>query len=159
MYYVIFEPRRSGKRRIFHRFISREFNHVLVLRDYGSFVAALEPMIGGISLQVFTWDAKTKLREAIKAGATAILYIQSPYMMDTPRYHFRGIYTCVSAVKAFLGLHGPACFWIITPEQLYRRLLKDSKKHRARLIYRAPKGKLNDDKTQNHGDKTGFGRA
>lgn len=129
--YVIFEPRKTEPRRLFHFFVNRDFNHVYVMENYVDRQVVLEPMIGGLSLRVYARDVAMALDEIIAAGATAIVHYKQPLMFDTPRYYLRGMYTCVSAVKALLGLSGKY-FWAVTPRQLYKRLLKDA---RAEFMY------------------------
>lgn len=122
-YFVCFR-RVMGNRRWFHWFIKPQFGHVYLLTkadDNGCIL--YEPLEWGVNLTY--WDVS--IDDAVMAQChapevTAVLAYTVDYGKMPDYYVRRGIFTCVSAVKAVLGLK--TCGFLVTPMQLYKHLLK-----------------------------------
>ena len=119
---VIFNPRKENKR-WWHPFVNNRFNHVVMLYDI--------PDVGTVVMEALEWGIAVRFEphsiekciEYYGSDATAIVSYISNHAYNVDPIP-RGIYTCVSMCKAFLGLR--KCFFVITPFQLYKFLLKQN---------------------------------
>ncbi len=119
---VIFNPRYQNKR-WWHPFVRKDFNHVVMLYDTaGHGTMVIEALEWGIAIRHEPKDI-AECMEYYGSHATAIVsYIANhAYNVDPVT---RGVFTCVSLCKAVLGLR--KCFFVITPFQLYKFLLKQN---------------------------------
>jgi len=119
---VVFDKRREGMGwRPHHILTSNQYNHVYLLAEMGNNKTLLiKPTMK--CMHIDTWDCNLALAgEHVKRyGVTCILDYTCDYEAHEG-YLFRGIYTCVSAVKNFLNIRGAG---IVTPRQLKRKLIK-----------------------------------
>jgi hypothetical protein len=80
----------------------------------------IEPTTWGIDVDVGWQSVDDVAQAALAAGATSVL----EFSVDTPPpwgYVPRGVLSCVSVIKAVLGLRA---WWVVTPEQLHRLLVR-----------------------------------
>lgn len=119
-WYVVFSQRRTPRCRLFHWLVSPAFNHVYLMRerpDGGTLV--IDPLKWGMAVQYVEMNFEEALLRAATVS-TAMLGYTADYRVSSVRFVPRGIFTCVTAVKAILGLRSRA----MTPLGLYRKLLK-----------------------------------
>lgn len=112
---VIFS-KKMGKRRWWNIFTGREFSHCWVVYEFGKKVVVLDPLIWGILINVHGVSLDEYMKEMQQHPlfkASCLLNIE---YQPRDAVCYRGIYSCVSIVKAALGIEK----WnIITPRQLY----------------------------------------
>lgn len=126
--YVIFED--SHRWRWWFRFVAKGWRHVWLAIPAPwpapgllatNFTIKAEPLSWGVDHQLFYAEPEDVARGFVDAGATCAVRVTltlPPTRDDVVIY--RGVYTCVAAVKAAMGLR---CWWVWTPRQLCRYLL------------------------------------
>lgn len=119
---VVFDKRREGMGwRPHHIFTTKQYNHVYLLAEMDKYKTLLiKPTMKCIHIDV--WDCNLAMagEHVRRYGVTRILDYSINYEAHEG-YIFRGIYTCVSAVKNFMNIKQ---FSIVTPAQLEKFLIK-----------------------------------
>jgi len=124
-YYVIFDKMRSPvKNRWWHFLVSNKYNHCFVIAavDEGR-TMMINPLHWGIYTNVFERNINDTLKFFLNYNVTAILEWQVKVNPEC-RWKFRGMYSCVTIVRAILNVDGLA----ITPKALYKLLLAKGSK-------------------------------
>lgn len=119
-WYVVFSQRRVPRCRLIHWLVPPEFSHVYLMRerpDGGTLV--IDPLKWGMAVQYVEMHFEEALLRAATVS-TAMLGYTADYRRASCHFVPRGVFTCVTMVKAILGLR---C-WAFTPRGLYRKLLK-----------------------------------
>jgi len=118
-YYVIFDTYR-GARRFWNWFTGKEYAHVYLLTElYGGVVLRINPLCSECSIDEWFCDIQYAL-DYLKPEVTSILRYTCKYN-SLKLYIPRGIISCVSVTKYFLGLRG---FNSFLPRSLHKQLLK-----------------------------------
>lgn len=127
--YVVFSRRDEGNYSFWDFFTDKTFRHVQLLvpayyPEIGPMAdrhtIKIEPMSWGMDIEVFWEDIDFIAEEYLKSGVTAVVkyYVEKP--PKRPGYVPRGVITCVSVLKSFLGIRA----WRIwTPWQLFVYML------------------------------------
>lgn len=119
--YIVFADREGAARfapwwvRIF---TCKDFRHCYVMQEQKLGICVTDPMGFSVRVSWFPVDIEQA------AGIVAQIPQHRVVKLDTvypEAYRTRGLITCVSVVKAMAGVTG---WWVITPRQLYRHLLK-----------------------------------
>lgn len=126
--YVIFQG--AEHRRAWRIFTRRGWRHCMVVlpihypeQSLGAdvFSLVINPLTWGVETDVFFEHPKRLVAEALAEGATAVVKIRIDRRFDRD-YVPRGLLTCVSLIKAILGL---SAWYVWTPEHLARHLLRN----------------------------------
>ena len=80
----------------------------------------LNPTVSHLSVQAFGRFPRDVAREALRDGATCVVRCRVDHA-PTGEYVPRGPLSCVSVTKAALGIRA---WWVVTPEQLARLLVR-----------------------------------
>lgn len=119
-WYVVFSKRRVPRCYFWHWLLKPEFSHLYLVREAPDGNAMLiDPLKWGVAVQ-FTETPIDDYLLGVSPHATAVL----GYIADYRRiFNFvpRGFYTCVTMVKAVLGLKTMT----LTPFGVYRHLLRN----------------------------------
>ena len=120
---VVFDKRREGMGwRPHHIFTTKEYNHVYLLAEMDAYKTLLiKPTLKCIHLDVWHCNLAMAGEHGRRYGVKKILDYSINYEAHEG-YIFRGMYTCVSAVKNFLNIKQ---FSILTPHQLEQFLIKE----------------------------------
>lgn len=132
--YVVFMG--AEHRRFWRLFTRRGWRHVfIVLPAYRSaslggevISQVINPILHCVEADVFFNHPAKLAQEALKEGATAVIKIRIDRTFKRD-YVPRGLFTCVTVVKAILGI---AAWYVWTPEHLARYLLR----HGGQLVER-----------------------
>lgn len=118
-WYVVFSERRVPRWHLVHWIIHKPFSHCYLVRELPDGNAMLlDPLRWGLAVQI----TQKNLEEYLTAAAphaTALLSYTADYRRCGD-YVPRGLYSCVTILKAVLGLKCLA----ITPFQLYKSLVQ-----------------------------------
>lgn len=112
--WVVFSKRTDTVWPFIQKFTTEEFNHVYCIIETIGGIMRIDGSMAGITFHEFpmTW------LEYLEANAHTIT---DCIRVDVDRGQYwktwRGIYTCVTTVKAICLLKTP--WWVITPKQLY----------------------------------------
>lgn len=118
-WYVVFDRRRVPRCRFWHWFLPTKFSHVYMLREAAEGqLIILHPLLWGLGVQTLQ-DTIENYIVAMGQDATAVLQYTADYRR-VGDYISRGLYNCVTLVKAVLGLTTRA----FTPFGLYRHMLR-----------------------------------
>ncbi len=121
-YYIVFDRKRHSLWYWWRIFTGTTFSHCYLLTEINDdSCIKIEPVLGGIDMQVVQVPIDQYITAYAHSGVTAIL----SYTVNSTNLHAdvsRGIISCVSMVKAFLWLR--KCRFAVTPFQLYKLLLK-----------------------------------
>lgn len=121
-WYVVFDWQRSKVWRWWHLFTRKEFAHCWLFSEVGNGVMIIDPQAWGIAARYEDKPIMEYAAEIVGHNITALVSITVDYRACTAEPVRRGFYSCVSTLKAVLGLrHG---FYTITPFQFYRLLHK-----------------------------------
>lgn len=120
-WYVVFDKPRERQWRWFRIFTGRRFSHCYALSEAGGGTMRVEPLAWGLCCTWVETEIATTLLDYAQADTTAILSVTVDYRLAQDDV-YRGVFTCVSALKALLGLR--KCPFTVTPFQLYKRLCK-----------------------------------
>lgn len=80
----------------------------------------IEPSEGGTGLYYIDTTADEVAKEYRDGGADVVRYVAKQKDMERPSNKI--LRSCVSVVKDFLGIYE---FWILTPDQLYKKITKE----------------------------------
>lgn len=126
--YVVFQG--AEHRRFWRVFTRRGWRHCLVIlpvyypeRSLGAeqFSIVIDPLTWGVWCKVL-FEAPRKLAlDALEDGATAVVKYRVDQKFERD-YIPRGLFTCVTLLKAILGL---SAWYVWTPEHLARYLLRN----------------------------------
>lgn len=119
-WYVIFAGAQG--RAWWHWFTGRRFAHVYLMREVPGGVLEVNPLRFGVTVVHHDGNAASVILPRIQS-ATAALGLVINYAKREDAIG-RGLYSCVSIVKAVLALR--RC-WAFTPWQLYKHLLINHK--------------------------------
>lgn len=120
-YYVVFDTYR-GARMFWHWFTGKEYAHVYLLTELSNNqTLAITPTPSELLIAVWPVDIEAAANY-LKPDATAILRYTCEYN-SLKLYIPRGIISCVSVTKYFLGLRGFSLN-TFTPRGLHKQLLK-----------------------------------
>lgn len=118
-WYIVFERPRTKHWRWWRIFTGRTFAHCWAFTEAGPGVMYFEPLHWGICNTWTDTPIADMLLAAAQSDITALLSVTVDYKLCFEHVP-RGPYSCVSALKALLGLR--KCRFTITPFQLYKRL-------------------------------------
>lgn len=119
-FYAVFDDNFGDRRAPFfiHWFTRPRFRHVYLLLPAKIGTLIVNPLAGGIRVDWAPFDPAACALACVEAG----LVVAEGDTKINLCYKWRGLITCVSVVKALIGLND----WrIITPYQLYRRLANE----------------------------------
>lgn len=120
-WYVIFDQPRTNRFRWIRFFTGYLFSHCYAVTEAGEGVIIFEPLAWGLYCSYYPIKLEAALEDVMKSDTTALLSVTVEYIKSIDNVP-RGLYTCVSSVKALLGLR--KCPFTITPFQLYKRLCR-----------------------------------
>lgn len=123
-WYVIFEKPRSRGFRWWRLFTGNRFAHCWMITQAGEGIIYYEPLHWGMCCHYDETTLDHALTELAASDITALVSVTIDYRL-CHEYQWRGLYSCVSQVKAALGLR--KCYFTLTPFQLYKRLCKNDK--------------------------------
>lgn len=115
---IVFDKGQSEQKRWWH-LLPLRMGHVFLLREAGSGVLMLNPVEWGLAVR-YESISLIDAAQHYGANAQAILSYTCDYRRNVLPVR-RGVITCVSIVKAVLGLRKCRA---VTPFGLYRQLLK-----------------------------------
>lgn len=119
-WYVVFSKRRVPRCYFWHWFLKPEFSHLYLVREApDGNVMLIDPLKWGVAVQ-FTQTPIDDYLLGVSHHATAVLGYIADYRR-TFTFVPRGLYTCVTIVKAVLGLKAMT----LTPFGVYRQLLRN----------------------------------
>lgn len=119
-WYVVFSKRRVPRCRLIHWLVCPALSHVYLMRerpDGGTMI--IDPMKWGMAVKYVELGFDDALLLTAQE-CTALLGFTADYRNASLLNRMPFVFTCVTAVKAILGLRS----WSLTPRQLYKRLLK-----------------------------------
>lgn len=111
-YWVVFE--RTNKLHWWNKFIN-EYQHCYLLTESLGGVIKINPTLGGVSIEEYCCNITTLLDNIDYLDIIEV----NVYDRNLVNPKFRGIKTCVSIIKDFLGISD---LFVITPYQLRRKL-------------------------------------
>lgn len=118
-WYVVFSKRRTPRCRLIHWLLCPDLSHVYLIRETPEGkTMVIDPQQWGVATQFIDMPIDEALLKAAHVS-TAMLGYTADYRR-TFNFVPRGIYTCVTLVKAMLALKG----LYVTPRGLYKALLK-----------------------------------
>ena len=123
-WYVVFDKPRSEGFRPWRLLTGKKFAHCWMLTAAGEGVIRYEPLHWGVACYYDAVDLNNILVQLAEGDTTALLSVTVDYRL-CHEYQMRGLYSCVSQLKALLGMR--KCCFTITPFQLYKRLCKQPK--------------------------------
>lgn len=118
--YLLFEPRRDVRFRWHHLFTSKDFNHVSLCFSLND-KQILHINTNHYCTTIQSFDVSIDEYLALYEPHAKIVECVVDYN-PVFKTRLRGVITCVSLVKEFLGLRA---WGVVTPEQLYNYLNKD----------------------------------
>jgi hypothetical protein len=120
----------TGHPHWWNRFLHPRALHVFAVKWTGKHWVMVHPRIAYLEVQVLDYTREEDLLKFIKAECIEGICRVDFNHLDTERIRVPwifGLWTCVSQVKALLGIRAP---WILTPRQLYRYLRYGSRRRR-----------------------------
>ena len=128
-FYVVFDKRRTRRLTWWHWLVKREFTHCYILGRCGG-VATSGAATGGIikidprSFGMIVEYVSGEIVDIISNLGDVTAIISFPVVFDYKfGYVRRGLYSCVSIMKALLCLEGGYFVW--SPFQLYKYLIRN----------------------------------
>lgn len=122
-WYVVFDRPTRRCFRWWHLFTGWRFGHVWAFTAAGDdMIVRVDPLAWGIHVQPLELKIGDVLLELAQRPITGMLSITVDYKISSVDDVRRGVYSCVSVLKAVLGLR--KCPLVITPFQLYKYLCK-----------------------------------
>lgn len=118
-WYVVFQERRKPRTRLIHWLLHDTFVHCLLVRAVGDQTLVIDPLQWGVAIKSYPQPVEQYLMEHAHEASAILSYVADYRRLGD--YVPRGIYTCVTALKAILGLR--KCWAVQTPFSLYRFLL------------------------------------
>lgn len=120
-WYVVFDSPRT-RLRWWHLLTGRLFSHCWAFCAAGDdMIVRVDPQAWGVHVAPMAHNVDAILLEMAQRPITALLSVTVDYKIASCHEPMRGLYNCVSQLKAMLGVRGPL---ILTPFQLYKRLCK-----------------------------------
>lgn len=119
-WYVVFQDRRKPRSRIIHWLLHDAFVHCLLVREVNGQTMVIDPLQWGIGVKVYEQPLDEFLIENAPQASAILSFVADYRRLEG--YVPRGVYTCVTAIKAILGLR--RCLFVQTPFSLYRYLLR-----------------------------------
>jgi len=116
-WYVVFCDWTTTRRApwFIHVFTRPGFRHVFALRSTKLGTVMLNPLLSSIFVEWFPYDVEA-CAIACRRRGWLVVRVENKTQKD---YGLRGLITCVSVIKAAIGLNR---WWIVTPYQLYKHL-------------------------------------
>lgn len=118
--YVFFDRRRTNQFCWWHLFVSKKWAHCLVLLDYEKQTLVCDCLAAGLFLTIEDRPIKEQSKLLKEFGCTAIVKI-TPNSFEQ-KFYWRGLITCVSVVKAALGIRKSS---VLSPHGLFCYLMKN----------------------------------
>jgi hypothetical protein len=121
-WYIVFDRPRSKRRKWWWRFADGpegRFAHCWAFSEAGEGIQRIEPLAWGLLASYEDCTATALAEQLILNNCTALLSVTIDYRACVD-WRMRGIFTCVSLLKAALGLRTVA----ITPFRLYKYLCR-----------------------------------
>lgn len=119
-YYVAFlEDERFGS--WWDVFTQKRFRHVAVCRQIEGITQNVEYLRGRLFVESFALPVGEWLQVLKDYRLVTVIVEFEVAEVEPFNYNLRGLLTCVSVVKAFIGVGAPLSF---TPKQLFRELLR-----------------------------------
>lgn len=113
--YLIYEDRQPYW---WNYFMKSGYKHVYSITFDGLFWIKMDLMLGYTDIEVLCYDSRDTINDVMKGQNVTIQHIR---VWRKSRYRVRTIfapYTCVEAMKAFLGMRA----FVFTPYQLFKHL-------------------------------------
>lgn len=123
-WYVVFQDRRKPRTRCIHWLLHDRFVHCLLVRPVNDQqTLVIDPAQWGVMVAVVDSDVESFLTEKAARTTAIVSYVADYRKLEG--YYPRGPYTCVTLLKAILGLK--KCALLQTPFSLYKYLLKSER--------------------------------